>query len=69
LVMGWSGFQPNAAVQPDSAILSIRLMTGLVPSIFLCLGIVFALFYPLDRTRHAELRREIAERKAKETAI
>jgi glycoside/pentoside/hexuronide:cation symporter, GPH family len=68
LVMGWSGFQANAAVQPDSAILAIRLMTGLVPSIFLCLGIVFALFYPLDRTRHAELRREIAERKAREIA-
>ena len=68
LVMGWSGFQPNATVQPASAILSIRLMTGLVPSIFLCLGILFALFYPLDRTRHAELRREIAERKAREAA-
>jgi GPH family glycoside/pentoside/hexuronide:cation symporter len=68
LVMGWSGFQPNAIVQPANAILAIRLMTGLVPSIFLCLGILFALFYPLDRTRHAELRREIAERRVREAA-
>jgi Na+/melibiose symporter-like transporter len=34
----------------------------------LCLGILFALFYPLDRTRHAELRREIAERRVREAA-
>ncbi len=68
LVLGWSGFQPNAAVQPASAILAIRLMTGLAPAIFLCLGILFALFYPLTRTRHSELRREIAERKANEIA-
>jgi glycoside/pentoside/hexuronide:cation symporter, GPH family len=64
LVMGWTGFIPNAAVQPTSAMLAIRLMTGLAPSIFLCLGILFALFYPLSRNSHAELRREIAERKA-----
>jgi len=68
LVMGWSGFIPNAAVQPASAILAIRLMTGLAPSIFLCLGILFALFYPLTRIRHAELRREIAARKAAKAA-
>ncbi len=68
LVLGWSGFQPNVATQPPSAILSIRLMTGLAPAIFLCMGIVFALFYPLTRTRHAELRQQIAERKAIEAA-
>ena len=67
LVMGWSGFQPNAAVQPASAILAIRLMTGVAPAIFLVLGIIFALFYPLTRSRHADLRRKIAERKANET--
>ena len=66
LVMGASGFQPNAAVQPASAILSIRLLTGVAPAVFLVLGILFALFYPLTRTRHAELRRKIAERKASE---
>jgi GPH family glycoside/pentoside/hexuronide:cation symporter len=66
LVMGWSGFQPNAVVQPASAILAIRLMTGVAPAIFLVLGIVFALFYPLTRSRHADLRRKIAERKANE---
>ena len=64
LVMGWTGFVPNAAVQPASAILAIRLMTGLAPSVFLCLGILFALFYPLTRTRHAELRKEIIARQS-----
>jgi GPH family glycoside/pentoside/hexuronide:cation symporter len=69
LVMGWSGFQPNAAVQPASAILSIRLMTGVAPAIFLVLGIVFALFYPLTRARHTDIRRKIAERKANEPVV
>jgi len=68
LVMGWSGFVPNAAVQTPSAIMAIRMMTGPVPSVFLCLGILFALFYPITRIRHAELRREIAAHKSAESA-
>ncbi|HEX8990418.1 MAG TPA: MFS transporter [Anaerolineales bacterium] len=64
LVLGWSGFKANAVTQPASAILSIRMMTALAPAIFLCLGILFSVFYPLTRTRHAELRHQIAERKA-----
>ena len=67
LVLGASGFQANAAVQPASAILSIRLLTGVAPSVFLVLGILFALLYPLTRTRHADLRRQIAERKGGES--
>ncbi len=62
LVMGWSGFSPNAAVQPQNALLAIRMMTGPAPSVFLVLGILFALLYPLTRGRHAELRAEIAAR-------
>jgi GPH family glycoside/pentoside/hexuronide:cation symporter len=67
LVMGWSGFVPNAAVQTPSAILAIRIMTGPAPAVFLVLGILFALAYPLTRERHAELRIEIAARKALES--
>ena len=44
--------------------MGIRVLTGPIPAFFLCAGIVFALFYPLSRERHAEVRREIAERKA-----
>jgi len=66
LAMGASGYVANAAVQTPSAIMTIRLMTGLVPSIFLILGILFAIFYPITRTRHAELRREIAAHKVVE---
>jgi glycoside/pentoside/hexuronide:cation symporter, GPH family len=68
LVLGWSGFVPNAAVQPPSAIMAIRIMTGPVPSVVLCLGIVFALFYPITRKRHGAMRAEIAARKAAEPA-
>jgi GPH family glycoside/pentoside/hexuronide:cation symporter len=68
LVLQWSGFVPNAAVQSPSAMLAIRLMTGPVPSVFLVLGILFALLYPLTRKRHGELRAVLAARKAAEAA-
>jgi GPH family glycoside/pentoside/hexuronide:cation symporter len=42
--------------------LAIRVMIGPVPSLFLLGGILFALFYPLDRGLHAETRRRIALR-------
>ena len=67
LVLGWSGFVPNAAVQTPSAIMAIRIMTGPVPAVVLCLGIVFALFYPITRKRHGAMRAEIAARKAAES--
>jgi GPH family glycoside/pentoside/hexuronide:cation symporter len=68
LVLGWTGFVPNAAVQTPSAIMAIRMMTGPVPSVVLCLGILFALFYPITRKRHADLRAEIAAHKTAESA-
>jgi GPH family glycoside/pentoside/hexuronide:cation symporter len=66
LVLQWSGYNANAAVQSDRTVWAIRIMTGPVPSVFLCLGILFAVFYPLTRTRHAELRAELAARRAAE---
>jgi GPH family glycoside/pentoside/hexuronide:cation symporter len=48
--------------------MAIRMMTGPVPSVVLCLGILFALFYPITRKRHADLRAEIAAHKTAESA-
>lgn len=37
---------------------------GVIPSISLVGGIVFAIFYPLSREVHAETRKQIAARQA-----
>ncbi len=62
LVLQWSGYISNAAVQKPSAILAIRILIGPVPSVLLLGGIVFAIFYPLSRAGHARARQEIAAR-------
>ena len=62
LVLQWSGYVSNAAVQSPSAILAIRALMGLLPSVMLVAGILFAAFYPLTRSSHAKTREEIAAR-------
>ncbi len=64
LVLQWSGYASNAAVQKPSAILAIRILTGPVPAVMLLGGIAFAFFYPLSRDSHAHTRREIASRQS-----
>jgi GPH family glycoside/pentoside/hexuronide:cation symporter len=62
LVLSWSGYVSNSAVQKSSAILAIRILIGPVPAVMLLGGIIFAIFYPLSRADHAKLRVEIAAR-------
>ena len=62
LVFNWSGYDANLAVQPASAIMGLRLLSGLIPA----LGIGFALlslhYYPLFGERLAEVKRMVEER-------
>lgn len=76
LVLQATGYQAGAAVQPDSALLGIRLVIGPIPAILLVGGIVFALFYPLSREQHHKIVEELRIRrearkqaKAEEKAI
>jgi len=62
LVLDWSGYVSNSAMQKPSTILAIRVLMGPVPSVLLLGGIVFALFYPISRAGHAQTRAEIAAR-------
>jgi glycoside/pentoside/hexuronide:cation symporter, GPH family len=59
LVLDWSGYVSNAAMQKESTILAIRILTGPVPSVLLVGGIIFALFYPLSRDAHRATREKI----------
>lgn len=63
LFLDLSGYVANAPQQAPSAILAIRLLMGPIPSFFLLLGILFALVYPLGRSRHAEIRAELEKRR------
>jgi GPH family glycoside/pentoside/hexuronide:cation symporter len=63
LLLEFTGYVPNAAVQPQSALTGIRLVVGPIPAILLCAGIAFAVIYPLDRDRYLEVRRELEARR------
>ncbi len=63
LVLDWSGYIPNAAVQPQSTLTSIRLVVGPIPAVLLMGGIIFAIFYPLSRNEHREVVQELAIRR------
>jgi len=68
LLLGSSGYEPNAAQQPPAALTAIRVLAGPIPAALLCAGILFAALYPLSRERHAEVRRELARRRGEEAA-
>ena len=51
-------------VQPDSAILGIRLLVGPVPAIFFIGGITMLSFYPITREVYQEIMRKAAAREA-----
>jgi len=56
-------YQANSSVQPQSAVLGIRLLVGPIPAVFLTIGIIFALKYPLDRTQYTALVDELQIRR------
>jgi glycoside/pentoside/hexuronide:cation symporter, GPH family len=64
LFLDVTGYVPNSAQQPDSAVMGIRILAGPIPAVLLCLGILFAILYPLSRKQHAEVCRELETQKA-----
>ncbi|MBN2044187.1 MAG: MFS transporter [Anaerolineales bacterium] len=63
-ILDGSGFVSNAAVQTPSATKAIIGLTGPGPAMFMLAGILFAAFYPLSRTDHADIRAKLAAAKA-----
>jgi len=60
-----TNYVPNAAEQPASALLGIRLLMGPIPAILLTIAIVFALRYPLDRESYTQVVDELEKRRVK----
>lgn len=54
--------------QPESALLALRLLVGIVPAIMLIVAIIAASRYPLDREVHEAIRRQLKDRRAKQFA-
>jgi glycoside/pentoside/hexuronide:cation symporter, GPH family len=52
-----------APVQPESALLAIRVSIGPLPTIALIGGLVLAYFYPITREVHGEILLKLRERK------
>lgn len=52
----------EAVIQPDSALLAIRVFIGPVPAVLLVVALVMAYFYPITRQKHEEILLRLAER-------
>lgn len=63
LVLQYSGYLPNSATQPASAVTGIRFIAGPIPSILLGMGILFAALYPLGRENYSEIAHKLEERR------
>lgn len=65
-----TGFVEGAvASQPESALLTLRILIGVVPALLLVISMVAASRYPLDREAHAELRRKLEERRQQQGGV
>ena len=64
-VLDFSGYIPNAAVQPASTLAGIRWVVGPIPALLLVGGIIFAIFYPLSRDEHHDVVQELEIRRQK----
>jgi GPH family glycoside/pentoside/hexuronide:cation symporter len=67
LVMQRTGYDATSLIQPPSALLGIRIVTGPIPAVLICFGILFAIFYPLGRERYTQIAHELEERRAANT--
>lgn len=67
---GYLSHGPGEAtpVQPESALFAIRIAIGPLPTLSLLLGMFLTWKYPITKERHAEILRQLAERKAKAAA-
>ena len=50
--------------QPESAVVSIRIMFALIPAVFLLICVPLLLKYPITKASHAEVMKKLQERRA-----
>ena len=50
-------------IQPESALLAIRIIVGPIPTICLIIGLIVTFFYPITREMHAEIMFKLQQRR------
>ena len=63
LLLQFTGYVSNAAEQPKSALLGLKLVIGPIPAVLLLIGIIFAMLYPLSREKYTHVVTELARRR------
>ncbi len=63
-VLALAGYVEGAAAQTPSTLTAIRLVISLIPAVLLVIACIVAWFYPLTRQRHADILRELAQRRS-----
>ncbi len=63
LVLEATGYVPNSATQPASAVFGIRMVAGPISAFMLCMGIVFTILFPLGRENFQEITRQLEDRR------
>jgi GPH family glycoside/pentoside/hexuronide:cation symporter len=63
VILSWSGFDANVAVQSAETIFWIRFCLAAIPVVGLMAAIGFALTFPLTKTRVLEIRKELEARR------
>jgi GPH family glycoside/pentoside/hexuronide:cation symporter len=64
VILDLTGYIPNSAVQPQTALTGIRLIIGPIPALLLLGGILLSAFYPLNREQFQKILAELEERRA-----
>jgi glycoside/pentoside/hexuronide:cation symporter, GPH family len=64
----WSGFVSKVPggevpVQPETALLAIRIAVAPLPTVFLVIGLILNHFYPITKQVHADIRLQLNEKK------
>jgi GPH family glycoside/pentoside/hexuronide:cation symporter len=57
--------QSSLPIQPESALLAIRIAVGPIPTICLIAGLVLVYFYPITREMHAEIMLKLQAQREK----
>jgi GPH family glycoside/pentoside/hexuronide:cation symporter len=65
----FTGYVSNAAEQPPSALLGLKIVIGPIPAAMLFAGIIFAIFYPLSREKYAHVVTELNKRRVEKRLL
>lgn len=67
-LLALTGYTTTAVTQPATTLLTIRLLMGPLPAVFILFSLIFAAQYPITRTRHQEILMALQEKRRQSSA-